>query len=89
MELLDGQSLRAGDWLRSGDGWSGRILAIIDTADFVPELVGAHWSYLGTGVLIDTDFAGMVHFQHQDLLNERVERCNAPAVNEPMGRPKG
>lgn len=41
--------------------YQGRVLASMDTGKYLPGHEG--WAYLGEGIMVDTDFAGLVHYK--------------------------
>ena len=64
MKYQDGQEVLAGDVVQIDGQHHGVVIAAIDDKSYLPG--GEDWEYLGTGALIDTDFAGLVHYQKDD-----------------------
>ncbi|HJQ97541.1 MAG TPA: hypothetical protein VJ826_04450 [Candidatus Polarisedimenticolaceae bacterium] len=63
------QTMRVGDVVSIGNG-KGVVVACIDTAEYSAEHPREQWSYLLGGVMIDTDFGGLVHYPDQDAVDE-------------------
>jgi len=42
----------------------------MDTGEYSSEYTREAWSYLGGVVMIDTDFAGLVHYPDQNALDD-------------------
>ena len=76
--LVIGRVMRSGsfgDWhMRVGDtvvdrtGLKGRVVANIDRDEFSPECPKNEWGYLIRGVLVETDDAGLVHYEETNEL---------------------
>jgi hypothetical protein len=70
MRYRNGQeSMRVGDVVSIGKG-KGVVVACIDTAEFSAEHSREQWSYLRGGVMIDTDFGGLVHYADQNAIDD-------------------
>lgn len=57
---VDGQKILAGDVVMISGEHRGTVVFCFDNDSYMPGEEG--WSYLGGGVMIDTDFAGYVHY---------------------------
>lgn len=64
MKYTDGQQVLAGDVVEIDGRCRGVVIAAIDDKSYLPG--GEDWEYLGTGAMIDTDFAGLVHYPGDD-----------------------
>lgn len=64
MKYTDGQRVLAGDLVQIDGRYRGVVIAAIDEKSYLPG--GEDWEYLGTGAMIDTDFAGLVHYPEDD-----------------------
>ena len=62
MRYRDGQDVLPGDIVSIDTTYRGTVVGCIDTAQYSPPLSHAQCGYLGTGILVDTDFGGMVHY---------------------------
>lgn len=63
MNYSDGNEARLGDVVAIDTSFSGVVVASIDNAQYSKEFPSEKWAHLGQGVLMDTDFAGLVHYQ--------------------------
>ncbi len=50
-----------GDRIAIDGGVSGIVIFSIDTDEFSPEFPAEDWSYLGVGIMVQTEQAGLVH----------------------------
>ena len=66
--MLDrnGRQIRRGDRVRIGSGITGVVVFSIDTDEFSDEFPGQQWRYLGRGVMIRSEQAGLVHLSGGD-----------------------
>lgn len=65
MNYPDGAFIEPGDVVLLDGRDRGLVVASIDTGRFLPEHGG--WGYLGEGIMVDTDFAGLVHYTSQTV----------------------
>ena len=63
------ETMRVGDAVSIGSG-KGVVVACIDTAEYSAAHPREQWSYLRGGVMIDTDFGGLVHYPDQSAVDE-------------------
>ncbi len=63
MVYADGNEAMLGDVVAIDASFSGVVVASIDNAQYSKDFPAAKWAHLGEGVLMDTDFAGLVHYQ--------------------------
>ena len=63
------ETVRVGDAVSIGSG-KGVVVACIDSAEYSAEHSREQWSYLRGGVMIDTDFGGLVHYPDQSAFDE-------------------
>jgi hypothetical protein len=66
MRYRDGQQVRAGDVVTLYAKHRGTVVGCIPTAGYVPPHSHEQWGYLNDGVMVDTDFGGLVHFPGAD-----------------------
>jgi len=60
MRYADGQTIEPGDIIQIDGQYRGRVIASMDTNSYLP---GAEdWAYLSEGIMVDTDFGGLVHY---------------------------
>ncbi|MGJ7901578.1 hypothetical protein [Lysobacter sp. 1R34A] len=71
LRYSDGLEVRLGDRVLSYELNRGRIVALIDRGEYSAKFPQAEWDYLERGVLVETDFGGLVHypngFKHDEL----------------------
>ena len=60
MRYADGQLIAPGDTVEIDGQYRGRVIACMDTNRCLPGAEG--WAYLETGIMVDTDFGGLVHY---------------------------
>ena len=65
-----------GDTLKLWDGCYGTVVASIDDDEYTPEYSREHWSYLNTGVLINSSQIklGLIHYEAPEDSFELIER---------------
>ncbi|TDQ45655.1 hypothetical protein EV696_1181 [Permianibacter aggregans] len=71
MNYVDGQSVQLGDEVLIDGRSKGTIVACIDQGIYSNKYPESDWAYLKEGVLIDTDFGGLVHYRN--LIEENIE----------------
>lgn len=59
MKFDDGQYIALGDSICIAGAYRGRVVACMDTGGYLPGQEG--WAYLREGIIVDTDFDGLVH----------------------------
>jgi len=62
MRYRDGQDVLSGDIVSIDKQYRGTVVGCIDTAKYTPPHSHAQWGYLGAGLMVDTDFGGLVHY---------------------------
>ncbi|KAB7771349.1 hypothetical protein [Xanthomonas maliensis] len=70
MRYADGQEARAGDLIQIDSRYRGTVIACMDSADYLPGQES--WAYLGSGIMVDTDFAGLVHYDQETAATEEL-----------------
>lgn len=65
MRYASGEAPRPGDRVAVDERYRGTVVACIGK-DHAPEYPAAEWACLERGLLIDTDFAGLVHYPDPD-----------------------
>jgi hypothetical protein len=60
MKYADGTVIEPGDIVQIDSIYRGRVLASMDTGKYLPGW--ENWSYLGAGIMVDTDFGGLIHY---------------------------
>lgn len=64
MRYADGSEIKVGDTVAIHANDRGTVVACFDTREFSARCPEADWSYLTSGVMVDTSFAGLVHYQY-------------------------
>lgn len=60
MKYANGTEIEPGDLVQIDVKYRGRVVASMDTNKYLPDQ--EHWAYLGHGIMVDTDFGGLVHY---------------------------
>lgn len=60
MKYADGTDIQPGDEVLIDGRYRGRVLACMDSGTCLPGF--DDWRYLGEGILVDNEFAGLVHY---------------------------
>lgn len=60
MKYHDGDEILVGDIVSIDERYRGRVVACMSSKKFLPGF--EHWTELGDGIMVDTDFGGMVHY---------------------------
>jgi hypothetical protein len=74
MHYADGALVEPGDVVRIDGRDGGTVVASMDTAKYLPGRES--WAYLAEGVLVDTDFGGLVHYTTRTL--DTIELLERP-----------
>jgi len=61
--------VRPGDTVIDRGGLKGRVVANIDRDEFSAECPRGEWAYLTHGILVNTDEAGLVHYETAEELS--------------------
>jgi hypothetical protein len=73
VKYADGTEIKPGDIVQIDGVYRGRVLASMDTKKYLPG--EESWDYLREGIMVDTDFAGRVHYTEETrddfVLSER------------------
>ena len=65
MNYADGLLVEPGDFVVLDGTDRGRVVASIDTGKYLSGHDG--WAYLREGIMVDMDFAGLVHYTAQTI----------------------
>ncbi|AVQ06535.1 TPA: hypothetical protein HH295_17850 [Xanthomonas vasicola pv. zeae] len=66
MQYSNGHEAKSGDLIQIDTLSRGKVIACMDTADYLPEQ--ETWAYLGEGIMVDTDFCGLVHYTQESAV---------------------
>jgi hypothetical protein len=70
MRYHDGQPIHVGDVVTIDVRHEGLVVACIEDGIFLHPHTNEQWTHLHEGVLIDTSFAGLVHYRDQAALED-------------------
>lgn len=73
MKYTDGKQAKIGDKVLIGGQFNGLVVADLDSDEYSADHSREQWSYLQSGLMIDTDFGGLVHYEQNSLENELIE----------------
>ena len=73
MKYADGKEAKVGDHVVIDSKYNGIIVANIDDNNYSTEYLNEQWSYLNSGVMIDTDFGGLIHYSQEYVASEKIE----------------
>ena len=73
MKYMDGTKIKLGDKVLISKKHYGVVVADIDGNEYSESNPKEQWAYLGSGVMIDTDFGGLVHYQQENMEGETIE----------------
>jgi hypothetical protein len=68
VKYRDGSTIEPGDLVRIDGKYTGRVLASMDTSKYLAG--NEQWAYLRKGIMVETDFAGLVHYKSDGLEDE-------------------
>ncbi|MCP4329215.1 MAG: hypothetical protein GY791_12345 [Alphaproteobacteria bacterium] len=74
MKYSDGEEIRLGDRVEVWHGNRGVVVCDIDLSNYTKEYPEADWSYLKTGVLIETEKGGLLYLDEADEDLRLLER---------------
>jgi len=82
MRYVSGQDVLPGDIVQIDTNYRGTVVACISEGKYLPPHRPEQWGYLKSGVLIDTDFGGLVHYpEESDLKDDEVMLVNRGTNN--------
>jgi len=86
VRYADGQLIATDDTVEIDSQYRGRVIACMDTNRCLPGAEG--WAYLEKGIMVDTDFGGLVHYptcRLTRLFSSRAARvCDVVLDTEPI-----
>lgn len=66
VNYADGNEARVGDIVSIDGQYWGTVVVCVDRGEYADAYPAAQWSSLGAGILVDTDFGGLVHYSGED-----------------------
>ncbi len=79
MKYPSGEEVRLGDRVKLWEGCLGVVVASLDQNEYAASYPRAEWEYLKSGVLIESDKAGLIHYLEPEKTLELVERASGRA----------
>jgi len=74
VRYASGQEVLPGDSVKIDAKYRGTVVACIAEAKYLPPHTPSQWEQLKGGVMIDTDFGGLVHYSDErDLADDNIE----------------
>ncbi|MEL0168652.1 MAG: hypothetical protein VW877_11065 [Pseudomonadaceae bacterium] len=73
MKYTDGEQVKVGDKVLIDGQHNGLVVANIDGDEYSENHPREQWSYLNSGVIIDTSFGGLVHYENNSKEHESIE----------------
>ncbi|WP_236730923.1 hypothetical protein, partial [Xanthomonas citri] len=70
VQYSDNHEAKSGDLIQIDTLYRGKVIACMDTADYLPGQES--WGYLGEGIMVDMDFCGLVHYTQESALAEEL-----------------
>ena len=74
MKYADGSEVRLGDRVELWPGNRGTVVCSIDTSEFSSAYPKKQWSYLGSGILILSEQAGLIHYNELEATTKLLSR---------------
>ena len=72
MIYSDGNEAMIGDEVSIAEKYRGVVVCCIDRGEGTPRYPAKDWAYFGSEVMIDTDFAGLVHYTAETIESEYI-----------------
>ena len=69
MRYADGREAKLGDVIAIASKHRGTVVANFDGGEYAAEYPEAEWRHLKSGILVNTDFAGLVHYANGEYEN--------------------
>lgn len=82
MNYENGEKVCLWDRVRVGGDDKGIVVCSIDDEQFSQLFPKEQWSYLQTGIMIDTTYGGLVHYPEKDEDLELISRGDKPTPEE-------
>ena len=75
MKYPDGTEARLGDKVQYSDGSIGVVVCSMDTDEYSASYTKDQWSYLKTGIMVESKRMGLVHYEEPDEDMVLIERA--------------
>jgi hypothetical protein len=77
MKYPNGELVRLGDAVKLWTNCTGIVVASIDTDEFTVDFPKSDWAYLRSGVLIQSNKAGLIHYLEPEPSFVLVKRAGS------------
>lgn len=67
MQYADGNNAKLGDLIAIDTKYRGLVVACMDTDEYSADFPKEEWSYLIKGIMVDTDFGGLVYYKDEEV----------------------
>jgi hypothetical protein len=72
----DGEEARIGDRIELGNGFKATVVCSIDTNEYSSEYPRSSWDYLGVGILVLSDKAGLIYYDVPEPTMKLLHRAS-------------
>jgi len=88
MQYPGGDRIELGDTVLLEGQARGTVVGLIDEGAYSPPYLASEWDYLGAGVLIEADDAGLTHYNGPDEAWKLLSRggCTDQPARRTSGR---
>lgn len=70
---MNGTQVEIGDKVLISGMYQGLVVVDIDGQRYSADYPKEQWGYLKVGVIINTDFGGLVHYEQNSVASEKIE----------------
>ena len=74
MVYSDGTPVKLGDTVRFNGSEIGRVVCSLDASEFADAYPAKDWSYLGSGILVETTDSGLIHLPSAPVDLRKTQR---------------
>lgn len=74
MKYPDGQEAKLGDQVELWSGNHGTVMCSIDAGEYTADYPKEQWAYLGRGVVVWSEKAGLIHYTEPEPGMRLVKR---------------
>jgi len=78
MKYPDGQDVKLGDRVELWAGNQGTVVCSIDTGEYSAAHPKENWAYLGRGIVVLSEKAGLIHYAEPEPTMRLLKRDTSP-----------
>ena len=78
MKYANGEEIQLGDTVTLWPGADREVVTILDSKEFSPAYPESEWGYLERGILIESQYAGLIHFIEPERSMQLLKRKADP-----------